>query len=170
VPDLVVYDATLACDMPLVLTAQSLCNAIAHVASAASTGSTDTQPARDAFKALEELLVAPRDLDARERAARAASACAAILERGKAGMQHALAHQLGGALNLDHAAVHSILLPHFLAWSKVNIGIEPAQIQDVLVRAGAPTKLSELGVNAAAVGGALATRPDLPAQIAFAAQ
>ncbi len=37
-----------------------------------------------------------------------------------------------------------------------------------LERAGAPTNLAQLGANKAAVAAALATRPDLPAQLADA--
>lgn len=177
-PDLVIYDATLARDMPIALTVQSLCNSLAHVASVASTGHTgELGAARDALHAIEDLLLAPRALAARERAARAAAACAVAFEHGKPGVQHALAHLLGGALGLDHAALHALLLPHFLAHLRhaapdtlarledaVDRSDLDAYVHDLLVRAGAPVALTALGTTAAAVEGVL--RPDLPAAIA----
>jgi alcohol dehydrogenase class IV len=118
-PDLVLYDVALTISMPLALSTQSLCNAFAHVASALSTGSI---PPLEAFaaaqasvEAIEAIVGAPTNLAAREAALRAASRCAALFDRGTAGTQHALAHLLGGAFALEHAALHAVLLPHFLA-------------------------------------------------------
>ena len=118
-PDLVLYDVALTASMPLALSAQSLCNAFAHVASALSTGSIPPLEAfvaaQGAVEALEGVVGAPGNLATRTAALKAASACAALFDRGKPGAQHALAHLLGGAFDLDHAALHAVLLPHFLA-------------------------------------------------------
>jgi maleylacetate reductase len=184
-PDLVVYDAALARDMPIALSTQSLCNALAHVASIASTAPPDDATlaaASDVVRAIDDLAAAPRDLDARERAARAASDCAIAFDRGTPGVQHAIAHLLGGALGLDHAAIHAILLPHFLAHLRatapraiaaleraIDRGDPAAYVHGALVRAGAPVALSAIGATPDAVRAALASRPDLPASIATGA-
>lgn len=168
-PDLVIYDVALARDMPIKLTAQSLLNAFAHVA---STGE-GFAAAGDVLHALEDLLQAPRSIHAREAAARAASACAQAFERGKPGAQHALAHLIGGATRLDHAAIHSILLPQFLA-ANPSPELEAAcdrkdldgYVHDLLRRAGAPWSFVALGAAPEAIEAALATRPELPAGIA----
>ena len=169
VPDIVHYDIELACELPVVLSVQSLLNAYAHVASARSTGSDVGDDAiagaREVLAAASGIIDAPRDLDHRERAARGASACAMAVERGKLGVQHALAHLLGGALGVDHAPLHSILLPHFLA----SIGEDPMPVRALLVRAGAPTTLRAIGATESQVRDALATRPELPAELALAA-
>jgi homogentisate 1,2-dioxygenase len=89
---------------------------------------------------------------------------------------------LGGALGLDHAALHAALLPQFVAHLRA---MEPllldaletacdrrdldAYLHDLLVRAGAPVSLAALGTQPDAMRAALATRPDLPAAIAEAA-
>lgn len=182
-PDLVLYDATLLRDLPRVPTTQSLLNAVAHVASIASTGDVAAvsrvgTAARDALGAIEDLLLHPRALEARERAAKAAAACATLFEAGKAGAQHGLAHLLGGALGLEHAALHAVLLPHFLAHLRatapaVLAALEQAtghadldaHVHDLLVRAGAPVSLTALGATGAGVEAALATRPELPAPV-----
>ncbi len=213
-PDLVVYDIALTQDMPLTISVQSLFNALAHVVSVLSTDSlaepARTQAlaaARDTVKAIEELIGAPRDRAVREAAQRAASECAALYDQGKAGAQHALAHLLGGAFDLEHAALHALLLPQFLAhlqrtWPELVAELQQAlgdpelrvhervtirdlgqaveeartvaalpklgaRLHGLLVAAHAPVTLSKLGVPRAALEEILATRPELPAQIAL---
>jgi len=182
-PELVVYDSELARDLPIALTVQSLLNAFAHVASVAGSLPDRTSAyaaAHDTLRALEDLLIHPRALVAREHAARGASACAAVFDAGKPGAQHALAHLLGGALGIDHAALHAVLLPQFLAYQRATAPAQLAELEaavdradldayvhDLLVRAGAPVALAALGAKPDAVRAALATRPELPAAIAL---
>ncbi len=206
-PDLVLYDVSLTQDMPITLTVQSLINALAHVVSvlsseqAASPGFAGArsdanadrssieareealQGAATVVRAIEDLLLAPRDLGAREHALRGAAACALAFERGKPGAQHALAHLLGGATRIEHAPLHAVLLPHFIAHLRATQPALVAELEaaldrtdldayvfDLLVRAGAPVSLDALGAKPDAVDEALATRPELPAQIAHDAQ
>ncbi|MEO8702643.1 MAG: iron-containing alcohol dehydrogenase [Kofleriaceae bacterium] len=182
-PDLVLYDVAFVRDTPIALTAQSLLNAFAHVASVAASLEDRTAAfaaGHAVLRALEDLLLAPRAVVAREAAARAASACAEAFDRGRPGVQHALAHLLGGALNVDHAALHAILLPQFLAHLRVTmptlldaleVAVErrdlDAYVHDLLVRSGAPVTLTALGATGESVRAALATRAELPAVIAL---
>jgi maleylacetate reductase len=183
-PDIVVYDPALTRALPIALTVQSLCNALAHVISCVSTGSLAGADRDDALaaasrviRAIEELLMRPTDAPAREAAQRAASACAVAADRGKPGAQHQLAHLLGGALGVEHAALHAILLPQFVASLPQLDELERAlghtdlagYLYDLLVRAGAPVALTALGATSDALEAALATRPELPAAIARAA-
>ena len=71
--------------------------------------------AAQTIRGIEELLVAPANLQAREDAQRGASACAAGYEQGKAGIQHQLAQLLGGATRPDHPALHAWSLPRLVA-------------------------------------------------------
>lgn len=220
-PDLIVNDVELTLDLPLVLTVQSLLNAVAHVASALSTDSLPlaSRPmyadvtsagaatsARTVITVIERLIANPHDRDARAKAIIYAGACAQAFDVGKAGLQHAFAHLLGGAFRIDHAPLHAILLPRFLAatpevrerieaapiaWSygaprvmgqraagEARDAIEAistpidhldAHVLGLLARAGAPTTLAELGITREALDEVLATRPDLPGDIARAA-
>lgn len=178
-PDLVLYDVALTTTMPLALSVQSLMNAIAHVASALSTGSIPTDEGLAAVHAaalaIGGVVAAPEDVTARSSALRAASACAALIDRGKAGMQHALAHLLGGAFDLDHAALHAVLLPHFLAHvartdPELGAALDAerlaTRLRGQLAAAGAPTTLGALGVTRGALDAVLATRPEIPVRIA----
>ena len=190
-PDVVLYDVTLSATLPIGLTVQSLLNALAHPIGALSVGSLAgedrvqaLQTAAALVRAIEALLLAPGDLAARELAMRAASAAGVAVDRGKGGAQHAIAHYLGGALGLDHAALHSVLLPQFIAQLRAGQGplvgeleaaIGPsgkggsdglaARVYDLLVRAGAPTSLAALGVDPADQWGASGcpARPARPA-------
>jgi homogentisate 1,2-dioxygenase len=181
-PELVLYDPTLTASLPVAVTVQSLLNALAHPVGALATGSLagdDRAAALAAAVAVvrvtEDLLLAPTNLAFREEALRAASAAAAAMDRGKMGLQHAAAHALGGALGLDHAALHSVLLPQFIAQLRERsadlvaeletaIGAGPleAHLHDLLTRAGAPTSLDALKVDAAAAQKVLDAHPELP--------
>jgi homogentisate 1,2-dioxygenase len=185
-PDVVLYDVALTRDMPITLTVQSLVNALAHVVSV--VGSLEQREdalaaAAIVVRAIEDLLLVPRDVAAREHALRGASACAAAFDRGTPGAQHALAHVLGGALGVEHAPLHAVLLPHFIAYlrttnARVVADLESAidradldaYVYDLLVRAAAPVSLDALGAQHEAVEQAIAIRPDLPAQIVNDAQ
>jgi maleylacetate reductase len=174
------------------VTVQSLANALAHVVSTLSTGSladADRDAARAAaaevVRAIDELLGDPRSRTARELAQRGASTCAIAIDRGKPGVHHAIAHLLGGALRVDHAALHALLLPHSIAHLRATdpaivLELECAiwpdaprdlggYLREALGRAGAPTSLAALGATRDAVISALASRPELPSSLALAA-
>ncbi len=182
-PDLVVYDVELTHDLPLTLTLQSLYNALAHVISALSTDSLEgetraagLQSAATVMRAIDALVVDPASLEARELAQRGASGCAAAYDQGKPGVQHKLAHVLGGALGLDHARIHAALLPEFLAhlWRGQEVLVDEIEqaighpcldryLRDLLRDHGVPTTL---GATVAQVKAAFADRPELPVHLA----
>jgi len=181
-PDVVIYAPRITLDMPGKLTVQSLANALAHPVSALSTGALDDDARRDALEAIRQTTLAlrqlrqlPRSVDARLLAFEAASMAGDVIERGHLGVQHRIAHFLGGRFDLPHAAVHSILLPHTLASLRTHeratyeaiadaSGLEglPGALQDLLRDAGAETALTELGVEEAPLDEATQQRPELP--------
>ena len=189
-PDLVLYDATLTANLPIKTTVQSLMNALAHPIGALSTASLAGEDRGQALaaaaalvRAMEDLLLAPGDLGAREAALQAAAAAGTAIERGKSGAQHAAAHALGAAFDLDHAGVHSVLLPQFVALLRERdaalvaelegaIGTRPLEtrLHDLLVRAGAPTSLDGLEVDPAAIRKLLEAKPALAAEMILDAQ
>ncbi|MGF1468964.1 MAG: iron-containing alcohol dehydrogenase [Sandaracinaceae bacterium] len=180
-PDLVVLDPTFTASMPLGLTVKSLLNALAHPVSALSTGELEEpvrasalRSVRDLVWTLEQLLENPADRSGRERALRQAGDAAAILDRASLGVHHRVAHLLGGRFGLDHAGLHSVLLPHTVrrlasGGGSVYPAIAeaaghrdlPAVLYDALSRAGAPRSLAELGVEAAPLAEAAREHEDL---------
>ena len=162
----VVYDARLTADMPKSLTVTSLLNALAHPLGALASSELADETRERAlravtlvFGALSLLLESPLDGRARTQAQRGAALAADVLESAKLGTHHALAHRLGGAFDLEHGALHSVLLPHSVhrmraAAPQVLADIEAALhvldlealLFDVLTRAGVATSLKALGV------------------------
>ena len=189
-PDVVLYDVTLSATLPIGLTVQSLLNALAHPIGALSVASLAGEDRALALRtaaalvgAIEGLLAAPGDLAAREAAMRAASDAGVAVDRGKGGAQHAAAHYLGGALGLDHAALHSVLLPQFIAHMGEGQPALVAELEgvigrrglaalvyDLLGRAGAPTSLGGLGVDPAVSARLMEARPELPGKMVRDAQ
>jgi homogentisate 1,2-dioxygenase len=179
--DVVIYNVEFTLALPRKQTAQSLLNALSHPVSALSTGSLQEQDRtealeafRSALYAVEMLVEMPASLDARLSALRATSACAGILDKGEMGNHHSIAHRLGGRFNLDHAGLHSVLIPHTirdLADTNTELASElhqasrsvdlPGALFDLLVRAGAETSLAGLGINASDLETFLKQEPGL---------
>ncbi|HTQ06958.1 MAG TPA: iron-containing alcohol dehydrogenase, partial [Polyangiaceae bacterium] len=171
----VIYDPALTEGTPKALSVTSLVNALAHpIARLASKNAPEDQRERAlraiavVFGALEALVEDPNDARARVDAQRGAALAAEVLEGGELGAHHALVHRLGGAFDLDHAALHSVLLPHGVhrlrsdapdALAAVETRLHVADLEaalfDLLLRAGASTSLKALGVELAKFDGLL---------------
>ena len=179
--DVVVYNSAFTLGMSKKLTTQSLLNALAHPISALTTGTLEGADKSDALRvvrktlhALETLVETPGNAEARLQALRAASDCAGILVKGVIGRHHGMAHRLGGRFNLDHAGLHSVLLPHTIRYlenthSELMDDIHestgsrdlPGAIFDLMIRAGAQTSLSELGVDGVELDAFVTQEPEL---------
>lgn len=184
-PDVVLYDVTLTKSLPLRLSVQSLLNALAHPVSALSTGALEGAARAEALAtakavhlALDELLRAPESSGARRAAFQAASRAGRVIDAHPLGLHHRLAHFVGGAFGLEHAAAHSVILPHSLAayaasdprgFAELAAALEvadPAQaVMELLRRSGAESSLAELGVDLAALEARLSERPELPPEV-----
>jgi alcohol dehydrogenase class IV len=112
-------------------------------------------------QALPALHAAPADLAARSDALYGAWLCGAVLGHVAMGLHHKLCHTLGGSFDLPHADVHTVILPHALAYnadaapeameriSRALGGADPAHALHALAAdLGAPTSLREIGMPA----------------------
>jgi maleylacetate reductase len=189
VPDVALYEVELTLDMPLALSVTSLMNAFAHPASALSTGKLDgvaieraLQAAHAVYSALGWFERDARSLEGR-RAAIDGTVCAGwVLRSSPLGLHHELAHALGGRFDLDHAGLHSVLLPHSVA-RLAHTAPEalralalrladpslPRTLQRFLAASGGATSLAALGVSRAGLDALLAERPELPRALLEAA-
>jgi maleylacetate reductase len=188
-PDAVIYDVELTLDMPLVLSVTSLTNALAHPISVLGAGGVDGELRERAlsaievvFRALQRLTRNPGDALGRRDALRGAGLAAQVLDSGKPGLHHALAHRLGGRFDVDHGGLHSVLLPHSLHQLRADtpelvgtierrLGVDDleARLFDLLTGAGASTSLAALGVGEAAFAEFIRAEPALPAALLNAA-
>ncbi len=165
-PRTVIYDPMLTLTLPIGLTVTSGMNAVAHAAE--GLYSQDGNPimdlmAEEGIRAMAAALPAlkrdPMDLDARSQALYAAWLCGTVLGNVGMALHHKLCHTLGGSFNLPHAEVHTVVLPHAIAF---NAGAVPAAIErmsralqsatpaaalyDLARGNGAPYSLRELGM------------------------
>lgn len=166
-PETVIYDGDLSRALPAAVAVPSAINALAHAVEALYA--PDAEPVTDllALEAVRLLAGGIRalgnGLDAPEvradllRGAWLAGLCLASVGMG---LHHKLCHTLGGALDLPHAPTHSVLLPHAVAYNAAaapdamrrlsdalgSAGDAPSALHDLIVGAGAPSSLRELGV------------------------
>ncbi|SDO92051.1 maleylacetate reductase [Pseudomonas jinjuensis] len=123
-PRTVIYDPELSVGLPLAISVSSGMNAIAHAAEALYAHNASPvhklmaeEGIRALAAALPQLQRDPADLDARGDALYGAWLCGAVLGRVQMGLHHKLCHVLGGSFNLPHAELHTVILPHALAYN-----------------------------------------------------
>ena len=165
-PRTVIYDPELTLTLPLSLTVTSALNAIAHAAEGlyADDGSPvfalmAEEGIRASAAALPKLSADAQDIDARSEALYGAWLCGAVLGGVAMGLHHKLCHTLGGSFNLPHAEVHTVVLPHALAYNAASapqamariaraLGVSdaPQGLFDLAARHGAPTSLRAIGM------------------------
>ena len=166
-PRSVVYDPELTLTLPVGMSVTSAMNALAHAVE--GLYAPDASPivslmaeegARGIIEALPRLAADGRDLEARSRALYGSWLCGAVLGATTMSLHHKLCHVLGGTFDLPHAEVHTILLPHVVAFNapasqamrgcmeRVLATGEPAAALWELARSlGAPTALADIGMD-----------------------
>lgn len=167
-PRTVIYDPELTLTLPAALSVTSGMNAIAHAAEGlyAHDGNPITalmaeEGIRALAAALPRLVRDPGDLAARGDALYGAWLCGSVLGAVAMGLHHKLCHTLGGSFNLPHAEVHTVVLPHAMAY---NAGAAPEAMAriaralactdaprglfELAARCGAPTSLAAIGMPA----------------------
>ena len=169
-PATVIYDPELSATLPPGLSVTSGMNAIAHAAEGlyAHDGNPiialmAEEGIRAMAAALPILVQRPTDPTARAEALYAAWLCGSVLGAVAMGLHHKLCHTLGGAFNLPHAEVHTVILPHAMAYNApkapdamARIGRAlgcpasdvPRALHDLARRCGAPTALRSIGMPA----------------------
>ena len=170
-PRTVIYDPELSVSLPVDLSVTSAMNAMAHAAE--GLYAQDSNPIMDLMAeegiralALEipKFRVNPADISARSNALYGAWLCGTVLGNVGMALHHKLCHTLGGTFNLPHAEVHTVILPHAMAFnapaapqamqkiSRALGGVPAAQgFYDLARQNGAPVSLRELGLKAEAL-------------------
>lgn len=166
-PRSVVYDPELTLTLPVKMSVTSAMNALAHAVE--GLYAPDASPivslmgeegARAITEALPRIAANGKDLAARSRALYGSWLCGAVLGATTMSLHHKLCHVLGGSFDLPHAEVHTILLPHVVAFNapasdamrgaleRVLATSDPAGALWELSRSlGAPTSLADIGMD-----------------------
>ena len=167
-PKTVIYDPELTLTLPFGLTVTSALNAIAHAAEGLYAHDGNPVVAlmaeegiRACAAALPRLQRDARDLAARSDALYGAWLCGSVLGAVAMGLHHKLCHTLGGTFNLPHAEVHTVVLPHALAYNAASapeamariaraLGVTSAArgVFDLAMTHGAPVALKDIGMPA----------------------
>lgn len=167
-PRTVIYDPELTLSLPVGLSITSAMNAMAHAAE--GLYAVDGNPimslmAEEGIRALGAAIPAlhanGRNIEARGQALYGAWLCGTVLGHVGMALHHKLCHTLGGSFNLPHAEVHTVVLPHALAYNAEAapqamariaraLGAQnaPAAVFDLAQRHGAPVALRDLGLAA----------------------
>ena len=141
-PRTVIYDPELTLGLPFAISVVSAINAIAHAAE--GLYAPDRNPVVDMFAtdgiarlaaALPRLAGDPRALDARGEAMVGAWMCGIVMGNATVGLHHKLCHTLGGSFGLPHAELHTVVLPHALAY---NAPAAPEAMRTIAAALGAP--------------------------------
>ena len=165
-PKAVIYDPELTLTLPPKIAGPSGMNAIAHCVEGlyAMDGNPiismlAAEGIRALARSLPRVVEAPADIDARTDALYGAWLAGTVLGAVGIGIHHKLCHTLGGAFNLPHAEVHTVILPHAVAFNSKaapaamritaeSLGVESAAqgLFDLAVRIGAPVALKDIGM------------------------
>jgi alcohol dehydrogenase class IV len=167
-PRVVLYDPLLTLSLPREMTITSAFNAIAHAAEglyAEDRNPLTSLMAEEGIRAMTSALCSlgegTMDTAARIEALYGAWLCGVVLGRLAMGLHHKLCHTLGGSFNLPHAEVHTVILPHALAYNAAHapeatkriarsLDVEASDVPSALVglarRLGAPVALKDLGM------------------------
>lgn len=181
-PKIVIYDPCLTLDLPLKMSITSGFNAIAHAAEALYADNANPisklmaeEGLRALVHGLPGLKEDLRDLKSRSDCLYGAWLCGAVLGISDMALHHKLCHVLGGSWNLPHAETHTVILPHVLAYNAaaapdamgrieraMNTSNAVSAIVALRQRLGAPTSLSELGMQRADLVRAASLVMELP--------
>ena len=167
-PRTVIYDPELSRSLPVGLSVTSGINAIAHAAE--GLYAQDSNPVMDLMaqegiaaiaRALPVIRSQSDDIGARADALYGAWLCGTVLGSVGMALHHKLCHTLGGSFNLPHAEVHTVVLPHAIAFNAeaaprameriakaLGAAAAPAGLQALARDNGAPIALKDIGMKA----------------------
>jgi maleylacetate reductase len=165
-PRTVVYDPLLTLSLPPEISGPSGMNALAHCAEALYaeganpiTSLMSEQGVRVLARGLPRVVAEPGDIDGRTEVLAGAYLAGAAFAVAGSGIHHKICHVLGGAYDLPHAEMHTVVLPHALALvapsqpeaigrmaAALGEPDVPGAVFDLARRIGAPASLAEIGM------------------------
>lgn len=166
-PKVVLYDPELTLSLPRFITGPSAMNAMAHCVEAfyaPNANPITSLMAEEGIKALAHgLPVAiekPQDIEGRSEVLYGAYLAGAAFAGAGSGLHHKICHILGGAYNLPHAELHTVILPHVAAFNEpaipaimarvaraIGTRSAPAGLYDLASSIGAPIALKNIGMK-----------------------
>ncbi len=166
-PKVVIYDPELTFTLPRSVTGPSAMNAMAHCAEALYAPGANPisslmaeEGMRSLARGVQVAVEQPDDLDGRSETLYGSYLAGAAFASAGSGLHHKICHVLGGAYNLPHAEMHTVILPHVVAFNEPAIPAVMAKIAraigtpkaatglfDLVMRLEAPTALKNIGMK-----------------------
>jgi alcohol dehydrogenase class IV len=166
-PRVVVYDPELTVSLPAEITGPSAMNALAHCVEALYAPGASPISSLMALEGIGALargvpvaVDRPDDLDARAETLYGAYLAGAAFAVAGSGLHHKICHVLGGAYDLPHAPLHTVVLPQVAAFQAPALPAEMARVAEALGgedaggalfdlarTIGAPTALRDIGMR-----------------------
>jgi maleylacetate reductase len=167
-PSLVVYDPELTTSLPAAVSGPSAMNAIAHCVEAFYAPGANPITSLIAEEGIHALahgvpvaVAEPENLDGRSDTLYGAYLAGAAFAVAGSALHHKLCHVLGGAYDLPHADLHTVVIPQVTAFLEPALPDAMARIAralgaedaagglfDLAVAIGAPTALRDIGMRA----------------------
>jgi maleylacetate reductase len=165
-PRTVIYDPLLTLSLPPGISGPSGMNAMAHCAEALYaeganpiTSLMAEHGMRILARGLPRVVAEPGDVDGRTEVLAGAYLAGAAFAVAGSGIHHKICHVLGGAYDLPHAEMHTVILPHALALvtpsqpeaigrmaAAIGEPDVPGAVFDLARGIGAPASLAEIGM------------------------
>jgi 1,3-propanediol dehydrogenase len=140
VPEISITDPQLLTTMSPELAAHTGLDALSHAIESCVSDACDFLSKGHAVAAIRTLaghlpraVDDPSDLDAKEAVARASLQAGLAFTNALLGATHAIAHQIGGVLDLPHGLLNAILMPHVM---RFNAETHPERYVDVAAALG----------------------------------
>jgi maleylacetate reductase len=168
-PKVVVYDPELTVSLPAFITGPSAINAMAHCVEAfyapganPITSLVAEEGIRAIARGVPTAVEQPEDMRGRSYTLYGAYLAGAAFAVAGSAIHHKICHVLGGAYDLPHADLHTVVLPYATAFNAEALpevservaramGAEgsdaAAAIQALALRIGAPTALRDIGMK-----------------------
>lgn len=148
-PRVVIYDPILTHTLPVQVTVTSAINAVAHCVEALYAPGTSpitvlvaSQAITELLNALPTLMHSPADAAARSQALFGAWLAGWVLNVAAMGLHHKLCHILGGAFDLPHSPLHTVILPHAVAVNAASAPTAISALNAALRGAGFPAPVA----------------------------
>ncbi len=164
-PDVAIIDVDFVMSVPAQVTADTGMDVLTHAIEAyVSVMASDYTDAL-ALKAIElvfgylpKVYRNGKDMEAREKMHNASCIAGMAFTNAFLGINHSLAHKLGGEFNIPHGRANAILLPHvirynsqkpskFTSWPKYEHFIAPEKYRQIAAYLGLPAGTPDQGVN-----------------------
>lgn len=165
-PRVVVYDPELTRSLPLVTSAGSALNALAHCVEGLYgpganpvTSLAAVEGIRVLAEAIPQLGADPYAIEMRSELLYGAYLAGTVVATVGVGIHHRTCHVLGGSYGLGHAACNAVVLPHAIAYNAPEIPAVIRRVADAMVTsdpaafaydlaggAGLPVSLEALGL------------------------